>query len=125
MIAVDTSSLVAFFNGQSGSDVDLVGRAWSDKQVILPPVVLSELLSQPRLPDDFVSDLLQIPLLEITDGYWGRAGLNRAKLLTRGLKARLADSLIAQSCMDHQTVLITRDGDFAKFKKYCGLLLGP
>jgi predicted nucleic acid-binding protein len=32
-----------------------------------------------------------------------------------GFKAKLADTLIAQSCLDHDVPLITRDGDFRHF----------
>jgi predicted nucleic acid-binding protein len=39
------------------------------------------------------------------------------------LRARLPDALIAQSCIDHDVALITRDRDFRYFAKYCGLRL--
>jgi len=35
----------------------------------------------------------------------------------------LADTLIAQSCIDYRVPLITRDSDFRHFAKYCGLIL--
>ena len=41
-----------------------------------------------------------------------QAALLRAKTLDRGLRARLADSLIAQSCLDHEVELVTRDTEF-------------
>jgi predicted nucleic acid-binding protein len=43
--------------------------------------------------------------------------------LKRGRKAKLADTLIAQSCIDHQTTLVSRDQDFEIFKKLAGLKL--
>ncbi len=66
---------------------------------------------------------LGIPILDIKQGYWQRAGNTRAKLLNKGLKARLADTLIAQSCIDHRIPLITRDDDFRHFVKHCELKL--
>jgi hypothetical protein len=39
------------------------------------------------------------------------------------LKARLPDALIAQSCIDHDVALITRDVDFQKYADHCGLKL--
>jgi predicted nucleic acid-binding protein len=63
------------------------------------------------------------PRLEILDGYWVRAGELRARLLRRGLKARLADTLIAQSCLDHQVALLTRDRAFRNFATHAGLNL--
>jgi predicted nucleic acid-binding protein len=35
----------------------------------------------------------------------------------------LADSLIAQSCLDHDVELLTRDPDFATFADLAGLKL--
>jgi predicted nucleic acid-binding protein len=69
------------------------------------------------------NDLVQLPLLEIVDGYWARAGQARRLLIRKGLKAKTADALIAQSCIDHDVALITRDKDFRHFAKHCGLKL--
>jgi predicted nucleic acid-binding protein len=44
-------------------------------------------------------------------------------LLARKLRARLPDTLIAQSCIDHDIPLIARDTDFRHFAKHCGLKL--
>jgi len=115
MIAVDTSSLVAYLEGTPGPDVETVDRALADQQVVLPPVVLCEVLSDPRLPAAARTALMAIPLLTTSSAYWERAGLLRSRLLSRGLKARLADTLIAQSCIDHDVPLITRDRDFRHF----------
>jgi predicted nucleic acid-binding protein len=38
-------------------------------------------------------------------------------------RARLGDALIAQSCLDHQVRLITRDRDFRHFARAAGLRL--
>lgn len=81
-------------------------------------MVITELLSDPALPPLARSDFLQLPCLEILDGYWERAGLLRSKLLAGRRKARLADSLIAQSCIDHDVPLVTRDADFRNFTRF-------
>lgn len=39
------------------------------------------------------------------------------------LKPKLADTLIAQCCIDADTPLIARDGDFRHFERWCGLRL--
>ena len=44
MIA-DTSSLVAYFNGSDGADVDRVTAALANAELVLPPVVVTEILS--------------------------------------------------------------------------------
>src|SRR5262249_54870003 len=125
VIAADSSSLIAHLSGERGDDVEILEQALSDRLLVLPPVVLVELLSDPKLPSS-VSELLKVlPLLEVGNGYWERAGLLRAKALARGRKARLADTLIAQSCLDHDTPLIARDKDFRVFAKFAGLDLLP
>jgi predicted nucleic acid-binding protein len=123
MIAIDTSSWVAFFAGESGEDVDLVGMALDDNQACLVPVVLTELLSDPQLPKRVAALLEDLPLLEVASGYWERAGTLRSEILSRKLKARLADTLIAQSCLDHDVTLVSRDVDFRHFAAARGLKL--
>ena len=88
---------------------------------MLPPVVLCELLSAPRLLKRTRTLVEQVPLLELLEGYWQRAGLLRARILARGHKARIADALIAQSCLDHDVPLISRDRDFRTFSRLTSL----
>lgn len=121
MIAADTSSLIAFFSGDAGEDVEQVDAALAASQLCLPAPVLSELLSNPRLERDVVDELAELPLLEPTPGFWCRAGLLRSRLLAKRRKARLADALIAQLCLDHEVRLITRDRDFRAFAAGAGL----
>jgi predicted nucleic acid-binding protein len=119
MIAIDTSSWIAFFSARepSGDDTALVESALADHQACLPPVVLAELLSDPRLPRTVGALLSQLPTLDVDPAYWERAGRLRAKLLARKHRARLADTLIAQSCIDHDVRLVTRDADFRYFAR--------
>ena len=115
MIAIDTSSWVAYLSGAPGADLDLVEQALTDRQACLLPVVLSELLSDPVLPRRLQALFLELPLLPLIEGYWERAGRLRARVLARRRKARLADTLIAQSCLDHDVLLVSRDADFRTF----------
>jgi predicted nucleic acid-binding protein len=115
VIAADTSTWIAFFQGASGQDVELLDRALGDRQVVMPPPVLTELLSDPKLTEDISTTLSELPLLEIGDGFWKRAGELRARVLTKQRKARLGDALIAQVCVDSAVSLITRDRDFRAF----------
>jgi predicted nucleic acid-binding protein len=59
----------------------------------------------------------------VLDGYWERAGLLRARILARKRRARLADTLIAQSCLGHDVELVARDPNFASFAEFGGLKL--
>ena len=123
MIAADSSSLIAYLSGQEGRDVDAIDRSLADSQLYLPPVVLTELLSDHTLSRELSSSLRRIPLLDISPGFWDRAGMLRATLIARKRRARLADTLIAQTCLDHDAILITRDGDFRAFAELGGLKL--
>jgi predicted nucleic acid-binding protein len=115
VIAADTSTWIAFFEGASGQDVELLDRALGDRQVLMPPPVLTELLSDPQLEEDVRTMLAELPLVDVADGFWRRAGELRASVLRKRRKARLGDALIAQSCIDAGLALITRDRDFRAF----------
>jgi predicted nucleic acid-binding protein len=123
VIAADTSTWVAFFQGNPGADAQLLDRALEDRQVLMAPAVLTELLSDPKLPSEVAKTLSALPMLEILPGYWQRAGALRAQVLGGHRKARLGDALIAQSCLDHGVSLLTRDRDFRAFAAAAGLSL--
>ncbi len=115
MIAADTSTWVAFLEGGTGRDVHLLDQALREGHLLMVPVVLTELLSDPRLPSQIAVRFCQVPHMEVEPGYWQRAGALRAKALAKRRKARLGDALIAQSCIDRAIPLITRDRDFRAF----------
>jgi predicted nucleic acid-binding protein len=123
MIATDTSTLVALLRGDSGSDVNRLVEALAGYDLVLPPVVVTEILSDPRALPVLAEKIGEVEFLAIFDGYWERAGVSRKLLKQHGLKAKVADALIAQSCIDHDVPLITRDADFRHFAKHCGLKL--
>jgi len=123
LIAADTSTWIAFLQGDSGKDVQLLDSALDDRHVLMPPAVLAELLSDPKLPSSIAGSLTKVPEIEIAQGYWERVGALRAKVLARGRKARLGDALIAQSCIDRGVSLLTRDRDFRAFAEAAGLKL--
>jgi predicted nucleic acid-binding protein len=123
MIAADTSTWIGYFQGDRGEDADLLEFALRDRNLLMIPAVLTEILSDPKLPAEIAADLNELPLVEPEPGYWQRAGELRAKVLARGRKARLGDALIAQSCIDRRIPLLTRDGDFRAFADAAGLNL--
>ena len=75
MIAADSSTWVAFLQGDGGEDLQLLQKALQDRQVLMAPAVLTEVLSAPQLPSSVAATLSEIPLIEVTDGYWERAGM--------------------------------------------------
>jgi hypothetical protein len=123
VIALDTSSLIAYLEGDGGPDVEAIAAALEHHQAVLPPVVLSELLSDPHVPDEVRRLFLGLPLLGVVEGYWQRAGDLRSRMLVARRRARLADTLITQSCLDHDVPLITRDADYTAFARGAGLRL--
>ena len=114
---------MAYLEGEGGRDVEAVDRALADRLLVLAPISVVELLGGPTLTPAAEAFVLAIPRLEITSGYWERAGKMRQKLLRLGHRPKIADSLIAQSCLDHDIPLVTRDQDFQAFRKYAGLKL--
>jgi predicted nucleic acid-binding protein len=121
LIAADTSTWIAFLQGDNGEDTQLLDKALEDRQVLMVPAVLTEVLSNPELPEAVAETLCEVPLIEIKTGYWERAGTLRAEVLAKRRKARLGDALIAQSCIDRGIPLITRDRDFRAFTQAAGL----
>lgn len=125
MIAIDSSALIAYLEGRETLAANAAGLVLGERQACLPPVVLSEVLSDPELPATVAGLIKALPSLPVTDGYWQRAGALRSRLLAKGLKARLADTLIAQSCLDHGVSLVTQDRDFRHFARIGKLRLLP
>jgi len=115
LIAADSSSLRRYFDGKLGFDVNAVTRAIDQNDLIVTPVVIAELLSDPALPARYAVKIYELRELELRAGYWYRSGELRANTLREGHKAKLADVLIAQSCIDHKIALITNDADFRHF----------
>jgi predicted nucleic acid-binding protein len=123
MIAADTSTWIAFLQGETADDTELLDQALRDRQLLMVPVVLAELLSDPKLPVDVARTLCDLPAIEIGNDYWRRAGALRTKVLAKRRRARLGDALIAQSCIDGGISLLTRDRDFRAFAEAAGLKL--
>jgi predicted nucleic acid-binding protein len=123
MIAADTSTWIAFLEGETAADTELLDQALGNRQLLMVPVVLTELLSDPNLSAGVTKTLCDVPAIEIGAGYWQRAGALRAKVLAKRRRARLGDALIAQSCIDGAISLITRDRDFRAFTEAAGLKL--
>jgi hypothetical protein len=121
MIAADTSSWIAYLEEGEGPDTALLDQALADRQVLMVPGVLAELISDPKLPAQVTEMLVDLPMVELEAGYWYRAGLLRAKVLAKRRKTRWGDALIAQSCLDRDIPLITRDRDFRAFSETAGL----
>jgi predicted nucleic acid-binding protein len=115
MIAADTSTWIAYLEGAPGHDTQLLDQALTDHRLLMIPPVFTELLSDPLLSPAVLQQLMDVPMIDLEPGYWQRAGLLRAKVLSNRRRARLGDALIAQTCLDRSIPLLTRDKDFRAF----------
>lgn len=125
MIAADSSTLIDWLKTGPSERPDVVAlrAALISGRLRLPPVVVTEVCSY-VLADERLEGLLAlIEILPIQGGYWRRAGDARARLRGMGLKAKLADALVAQACIDADVPLATNDADFRHFVTHCGLRL--
>ena len=122
-IAVDASVVIPWLNGAEHPEVAALKLALERNDAALPPVVLTEVLSDPSEGAAIAAALDGFTILSLEDGFWSRAGQLRAKLLAAGRKAKLGDALIAQACIDAGVPLLTRDRDFETFAKLGGLKL--
>lgn len=113
--------MIAWLQGDAGADIVRLEEALISKKLALPPTAAAELLSWPKASPSLRSTLARLNNLTITDGFWERAGESRRILLQHGFKAKFADSLIAQCCIDAGVPLIERDEDFRHFAAHCGL----
>jgi predicted nucleic acid-binding protein len=109
--------VIAYLAGDRGADVEFLDKLLQRRVVVLAPVIIAELLSDPGLPQEAEKLITSLPQLTVGEGYWLRAGKLRAQLTRRGYAARLADTLIAQSCLDHKVPLLTRDKGFQRFAR--------
>ena len=123
MDCADTNSWIAYLAGSAGADVERIEEGLTGRFLAMSPVVLAELLSDPALPPEAAQFFQQIPLLELTTDYWVRAGTMRARMIRLGYKPKLADTLVAQSCLDHGALLLSRDRDFRPFVRHAKLRL--
>ena len=125
MIAADSSSLIAHLSGATGDDVANPDQTLADHLLALPPVLLTELLSDPRLPEAVAEFLQAFRFWKSRTGIGDEQERYYPGSSIKGRRARLAYTLIAQSCLDHDMPIIVRDRDFRSFAVFAGLKLLP
>jgi predicted nucleic acid-binding protein len=113
--ASDTNAFIYALEGVRDPRLTLLRNALRSRELLLPPIVVTELASAKRVEYEPRRFVTTIPLLDIHEGYWERAGMLRADVKARNLRAKLADCLVAQSCIDNDVPLITYDRDFRHF----------
>ena len=92
--------------------------------IILPPLVVSELVSGAGKKSDRVAVetlLANLPLHETPLDYWIRVGQLRRLLKERGFSVSTPDAHIAQCALDRQALLLSRDAVFSRIARHTGL----
>ncbi|HKD07438.1 MAG TPA: hypothetical protein VKB79_16165 [Bryobacteraceae bacterium] len=51
MIATDTSTWIAYLQGDEGEDTQMLEVALAERRVFMPPPALTEVLSDPKFPE--------------------------------------------------------------------------
>lgn len=124
-LVVDTSSWIDFFRGET---IPLLEDALALGSVVLPPIVVTELVSGARKPSDraALTDVLaDLPLHETPREHWVRAGELRLRLLEKGHAISAPDAHVAQCALDRDAPLLTRDRAFATIARHAPLRLVP
>ena len=112
-VVVDTSVWIDFFAGHPTERLEDALRLGS---VIVPPVVVSEILSGVRARDRAaVLALLRDLVLASTPlEHWVAVGDLRAMLARRGLSVSTPDAHVAQCALDRNALLLSHDAVFAR-----------
>ena len=94
--------------------------ALTDQVLRMAPVVIAELLSDRALSEDTESQLASIPVLDLLPGFSGpeRVSCDHDCYMTECVQKQFADTLIAQTCLDYEAVLLTRDVGFRSYVSY-------
>ena len=122
-VVPDTSVLIAYFNG---ADIAPLEAAIDDGNLVIPPIVVSELISGAQSTRDraAIGELLQDTPVHATPlEHWIAVGELRRELRRRGVEVSTPDAHIAQCALDRDAVLITRDAIFRKIAGHISLRL--
>jgi predicted nucleic acid-binding protein len=122
-LVVDTSSWIDFFRGET---IPLLEDALALGSVVLPPIVVTELVSGAGKPSDRAAlmDLLaDLPLHETPREHWIRAGELRLRLREKGHSISAPDAHVAQCALDRDAPLLSRDRAFSTIARHAPLRL--
>ena len=123
MIVADTSVLIPWAAGAATPKTELLNTHLATATLFVVPVTIAELMSARVLTPEIEALADALAVLELKQGYWTRVGLLRGRCLAAGRRARLADTMIAQACLDSGLPLLTEDSDFSVFSELAGLEL--
>jgi predicted nucleic acid-binding protein len=116
-LIVDASSWIDFFHGL---ELPVLDEALELGRIVLPPIVVSELVSGARTPRDLalITDLLiDLPVHPTPLEHWIRVGELRRFLQDRRLSVSTPDAHVAQCALDRGAWLLSGDGVFPSIAK--------
>lgn len=127
---VDTSVWSLAFRRDAPPDVpeiEVLRRALHDGDLVFTTgLVLQELLQGfhgPRAKQRILADFAALPLLTPSRADHVEAASLRNACRRRGFQIGTIDALLAQLCLHHDLVLLTRDADFSRMADVCSLVL--
>jgi tRNA(fMet)-specific endonuclease VapC len=118
---VDTSVWIDFFAGVSARGLEEALRAGA---VVLPPVVVAELVSGARTPEQAgdVKELVERLEVHRTDlDHWIAVGTLRRRAADRGVALSTPDAHVATCALDRGAVLLSRDKVFRRLADFLPL----
>lgn len=121
---VDTSVWIDFFAGRGDKTFEDALAAGS---VLVPPIVLSELVSGARSEKDrqgLDRVLANLPMVPTPRSHWLRVGELRRHLASRGIAISTPDAHVAQCALDLDALLLSRDRVFRRVEEHAALRLG-
>lgn len=121
MIVVDSSVWIAYFNGASARETDLLDQQLGRARIIVGDLILAEVLQGFRVERDYQAAknlLLEFEVRSMVDPRSAiRAAESYRKLRRRGITVRKTiDALIAVYCIEHKLRLLHLDRDFDAFE---------
>jgi predicted nucleic acid-binding protein len=128
MIIVDSNAWADFFNGTPSPYVERLETALEDEEdLAVVPIIITEVLQGFRTDTGFQRArrvLIALPVIHPTvDSHVRAAGLFRS-LRRKGITVRGAvDCIIAQTCLDTESILLSPDADFARIARHAPLQL--
>jgi predicted nucleic acid-binding protein len=123
VVVADTSVLIEYVNGREAGAVE---EALTNDQLILPPLVISELVTGGIGLDEGmrIADVLRFARMhETTLRHWIAVGDLRRDLGRHGLKVTIPDAHVTQCVIDLDATLIARDKIFRLIAQHIPLRL--
>lgn len=128
MIIVDSNTWADYFNGTDTPYVDRLDRALEDEEDVgVLPIIVTEVLQGFQSESGFRKALgvvAAMPIIKPDLGCHVRAADLFRRLRSKGVAVRGAvDCVIAQTCIDSGSLLLSPDSDFSQIARHSTLEL--